>query len=678
VTRLLARRTVSLAVALLSAGRPEPVAAQDEATIEVLARVMAAEDARRFDDAAFRNALLQPDSSVRQFAALALARLRTPAALPLLTPLLLDPDTTVQAASAFAIGLLGAPEGVDPLIKRARASPLSWPLGVEIVSALARLGGVEAAGFLTETLSGGGLAAGDTNGVYVRQAAREAWRLGRLAPVQALLGFTSSQDDETRIGAVYSLARLKAPEAAPRLLDALHDPHPLVRQAAARGLIRSYADTAGLPSATVAELLTHEADDSNAGVQIQALRSLGTYHLASAAIRVTRLLDDLEPNVALQATQTLGEMPSPPAVPALERVLAAKGGLARRRAALLSLARVDPSAFLAVETPWRTSRDWKDRSVAAEAWTWVRPGGRPELLRDPDPRVVAAALGGWAERLEGADQAFVQTCREFLSSPDAAVRTVAANGLARAADPTDIPRLVEAVRAARRDSFPDAAIAALGGLVAIAGTSPAAARRVGGEALAVLPAPTDYQIRRWAETEWPAAASAWGPAFPLATGRTMEDYRGLVRQYLLGTSPDRNPTVTIEVEQAGVIKLELFGAQAPLTVANFLRLVDRHFFDGMRWHRVVPNFVAQTGDPRGDGWGGPGVVVRDEINRHRFNGYVAGMALSGPDTGGSQWFVTLSPQPHLDGAYTAFGRVTQGVPVLQRVTEDDVIRSVHR
>jgi cyclophilin family peptidyl-prolyl cis-trans isomerase len=198
------------------------------------------------------------------------------------------------------------------------------------------------------------------------------------------------------------------------------------------------------------------------------------------------------------------------------------------------------------------------------------------------------------------------------------------------------------------------------------------------EALAALPVPTDYLLRRWAESEWPAARAAWGPAFPIETGRSLEDYRGLVRRFLLGTSPDRYPVLTLEIEQRGSVKLELFGAEAPLTVANFLRLVDRHFFDGLRWHRVVPNFVVQTGDPRGDGWGGPGTTLRDEITRRRYGAYVLGMALAGPDTGGSQWFITLSPQPHLDGIYPAFGRVTDGVPVLLRVTEGDVIRTLRR
>ena len=143
-------------------------------------------------------------------------------------------------------------------------------------------------------------------------------------------------------------------------------------------------------------------------------------------------------------------------------------------------------------------------------------------------------------------------------------------------------------------------------------------------------------------------------------------------------TPSLGPRITIETEQRGPIEIELLGPDAPLTVANFLRLVDRHFFDGNRWHRVVPNFVVQDGDPRGDGFGGPGGAIRDEINMNRYDGPMLGMALSGPDTGASQWFINLSAQPHLDGTYTVFGRVVGGTANLVRITQGDLIRTIHR
>ena len=107
--------------------------------------------------------------------------------------------------------------------------------------------------------------------------------------------------------------------------------------------------------------------------------------------------------------------------------------------------------------------------------------------------------------------------------------------------------------------------------------------------------------------------------------------------------------------------------QAPLTCLNFLQLAGQGFFDGLPFHRVVPDFVVQGGDPRGDGSGGPGYTIRDEINRLRYDRGAVGMALAGPDTGGSQFFITLSPQPHLDGGYTVFGEVVAGDEVLDQI-----------
>jgi cyclophilin family peptidyl-prolyl cis-trans isomerase len=122
--------------------------------------------------------------------------------------------------------------------------------------------------------------------------------------------------------------------------------------------------------------------------------------------------------------------------------------------------------------------------------------------------------------------------------------------------------------------------------------------------------------------------------------------------------------------------IDLFGGEAPLTVANFVALARAGFYRGTAFHRVVPGFVAQDGDPRGDGSGGPPGSIRDELNRRRYARGVLGMALSGPDTGGSQYFLTLTPQPHLDGHYTVFGILREGFGVLDRLTQGDSIRSV--
>jgi cyclophilin family peptidyl-prolyl cis-trans isomerase len=126
----------------------------------------------------------------------------------------------------------------------------------------------------------------------------------------------------------------------------------------------------------------------------------------------------------------------------------------------------------------------------------------------------------------------------------------------------------------------------------------------------------------------------------------------------------------------GVFRLRLDCPRAPRTCLNLLDLAAQHFYDGLLFHRVVPDFVIQAGDPRGDGYGGPGYVLGDEINRLRYRRGILGMALAGPDTGGSQFFITLSPQPHLDGGYTAFGEVIAGAEVLDAIQAGDRIESI--
>jgi len=126
----------------------------------------------------------------------------------------------------------------------------------------------------------------------------------------------------------------------------------------------------------------------------------------------------------------------------------------------------------------------------------------------------------------------------------------------------------------------------------------------------------------------------------------------------------------------GPFTVELLPGEAPLNVDNFVQLANRGYFNGFTFHRVVPNFVVQDGDPRGDGNGGPGYQIRCEINEVPYDRAAVGMALSGKDTGGSQWFVTHSPQPHLDGGYTVFGHVVAGMEVVDRIVRGDVIRSI--
>lgn len=128
----------------------------------------------------------------------------------------------------------------------------------------------------------------------------------------------------------------------------------------------------------------------------------------------------------------------------------------------------------------------------------------------------------------------------------------------------------------------------------------------------------------------------------------------------------------------GTLTLELYDEEAPGTVANFEKLANSGFYDGLTFHRVIPNFVIQGGCPKGDGTGGPGYTIQCETsgNPHKHMRGSLSMAHAGKDTGGSQFFVCHSPQPHLDGKHTVFGRVTDGLDIVDQISRGDHMTKV--
>lgn len=143
-------------------------------------------------------------------------------------------------------------------------------------------------------------------------------------------------------------------------------------------------------------------------------------------------------------------------------------------------------------------------------------------------------------------------------------------------------------------------------------------------------------------------------------------------------------SATIETSK-GTIKAELFDTEVPGTVGNFEKLANSKFYDGTRFHRVIPNFMIQGGDPLSKepgnprvGTGGPGYKIKCEtqLNTHKHTTGTLSMAHAGKDTGGSQFFITHAPQPHLDRVHTVFGQVTQGMDVVNQIKQNDVITSI--
>ena len=165
----------------------------------------------------------------------------------------------------------------------------------------------------------------------------------------------------------------------------------------------------------------------------------------------------------------------------------------------------------------------------------------------------------------------------------------------------------------------------------------------------------------------------YSPAFGTKLGAVLNT----TSDYTRAASRKNGSVRAVLTTDRGVFTIDLLPEDAPLSVDNFIKLARSGYFNGVLVHRVVPNFVMQDGDPRGDGNGGPGWSIRCELNMVPYDRGAVGMALSGKDTGGSQWFVTHAPQPHLDGGYTVFGRVNEtDMKVVDSIARGDKIVSV--
>ncbi len=143
-------------------------------------------------------------------------------------------------------------------------------------------------------------------------------------------------------------------------------------------------------------------------------------------------------------------------------------------------------------------------------------------------------------------------------------------------------------------------------------------------------------------------------------------------------APERDPNelYAVIVTNRGTMEFLLYRQVAPLTVTSFVNLATRGFYDGLKFHRVVDGFMAQGGDPRGNGSGGPGYEFEDEIALRLNQEGILAMANSGPNTNGSQFFITFASAPHLNGAHTVFGLVQSGREVIRQLRINDTIESI--
>ena len=139
---------------------------------------------------------------------------------------------------------------------------------------------------------------------------------------------------------------------------------------------------------------------------------------------------------------------------------------------------------------------------------------------------------------------------------------------------------------------------------------------------------------------------------------------------------NNNPLVTIEMQNGDIIKLELYPEIAPNTVNNFISLVNKGFYDELKFHRVIRGFMLQGGDPEGTGMGGPGYSIKGEFSYNHFDnnlthtaGVISMARSQNPDSAGSQFFLMHKDSPHLDGSYAAFGKVTEGMKIINKIAD---------
>ena len=668
------------APSLVSSG-PDGRGLRDESGIAAAAELLRLEDRRELDLGVLERVAASRNPELRRRTALAVGRIRGQGGLPLLLRLLGDADTAVAATAAFSLGQLGDTAAVPALLpwveqERALAAPI---VAAEAAAALGKLKTERARRALDELLWG---VPTDTAGVRepVGAALLAAWKFprGDLVPI---MRWTAAADPELRWRAAYALARRPDAVATPMLLSLVGDPDWRVRSFAVRGLTAPLADSSGVGAPRARTALLGALGDPDVRVRITSARALGTHAAPEAVSALVRLLSADDPHLAVTAAESLGRLGAKAAGaagPLRELALDSRRILPARAAALAALAEVAPAEVPPVAARFAGESAWRARAAAARAYARVGPVPRPEveaLLRDRDARVASAALDAVVSAPGAPLPALRPLLLEMAGAQDVGVRTVALSGLAKLADPSTLPAVLDVYQRAGADrEGNDAALAALEALDAL--------RKGGADVSAPFFArfsrsPDPLVRERVAALFGDTALRAWGPALPVETGRDPAEYRRIVRRLVVPALAGRLPRVRIGTE-SGAIDLRLFATDAPLTVLNFLTLAERGYFDGQEWPRVVPNFVIQGGDPRGDTSGGPGYAIRDEINRHRYLVGTLGMALSGPDTSGSQFFVTHSPQPHLDGGYTVFGEVVEGMDAVDRVQVGERIVRVTR
>jgi HEAT repeat protein/cyclophilin family peptidyl-prolyl cis-trans isomerase len=627
-------------------------------------------------------AMLSDDEArVRRRAALAVGRVGLAEGVEPLLQLLGDPDPEVRHMAAFALGLIGDRRARDPLVRAlSDPSPLVQAGAAEGLGLIGDPASAEPIGrMIAQVVESGALAkppGDDADGR--RDTPAGAFRLGvfalvRLKSFDRLAAVVLDPAGQPRVRwwpVAFALQRLEDGRSLNALLTLARDANPYTRAFAIKGLGAIKPGSPAQPgtaSPAVAVLIPLVTGGERM-IAIEAVRALGRIGDPAAAPALLKIMQDrkAEPHLRLEAVAASGEIRTP-AINEVLLDLLSDPSPDVRAAALRSSAAQDPENFVAVLSGLDPDPNWIVRAALAAVLGSLAPdvalARLSTMLKDSDQRVIPSVL---AALVKLRDPNVSAVLIERLKADDPAVRVAAAAGLGEIKPPNGAPALAAAYETGQRDLTYIARAAVLAALVKYGA---AAAQPVLRSALA----DKDWavRVRAAALLKELDPASDVAPAIrPAPTRLAPETYAAAH----LGIPP-YSTQVYLDTDR-GTIHIEFAVLDAPLTVNNFITLARMGFFNGQTVHRVVPNFVVQSGDPRGDGEGGPNYTIRDELSEVPFLRGTVGMALDWPDTGGSQFFITHSPQPHLDAKYTVFGRVIAGMEVVDAIQPRDVIKQV--
>lgn len=626
--------------------------------LDKLANIIHLEDRRELSGR-LKAYLEDPAPQVRSRAALAVGRIGGPGSAEPLMAMLTDSIWDVAATAALSVGFTGEKNYAFDLMSVAADLP------PRIISKAIESVGRLADSSMTQTIE-------ELAGYLVHpspdireKTVMALFRAGAKDKAAAVLAMLEDEPDTAvQRTCLYFLARFDISQAGEVYADFLADPDPFLRSLAVRGM-------GAVQNAEAERYLGIALNDGEPRVVAQAIAELAGYKSSSAGNLLARKLETEENEKLIAALiGALRRMNHAGAV-ALAPVKATQHptrGIVGETVKYLATIRKG-RAMDYIDSLLR-EEDAFIRASCAEALGLIRQTNvtprLAHLFNDEDPMVRAAAF----TTLMATDSATADFyITEALSDADFVVVSLAVDAVAELKASTYLPAVrtmisrKEGVDVDLRRTIVQATRPFLEGTAADSNAMQILVLGLNDE---------NYIVRREASSIWDDLLKQPKPPVSLLaeTRFSERQIRKALERY--GT----NPYATV-VTSKGEFELELYFDVAPLTVMTFIGLADDDFYDGLTFHRVVPNFVVQGGDPRGDGWGGPDYYIRDEYSSEPYQRGTVGIATSGKDTGGSQFFVTLSPQPHLEGRYTVFGRVLYGMDIVDLIVAGDEIETVH-